>query len=267
MSEIQGEGMKLSLNIVAWAVLTGVGAAGIFNTLLVVASGMGRLNLGNALPAIAGSLLLGIGVRKLLFPGVPLFSNPMIYLVFKGILSLVALWIIVVLLFIAYAWPAAGSASAQWMVVLGAGLRGDQLSLTLMARLDAAAAYWRQHPEIKIVVSGGQGPHELISEAEAMYLYLEQAGVPRAQLYQENRSTSTWENIAFSKAVIAKAGHDPSKPLVIVSNRYHLFRAVRIARAQSIEAVGVPAATPGSVFLGSYMREILAVTKFMIYKQ
>ncbi len=259
--------MKLSFNLVVWAVLSGVGVAGILNTVLVVASGMGRLNLGNALPAIAGSVLLGIGMRKLFVPDMPLFPNPLILLFFKGILGFAVIWIVVVLLLITYSWPAAGAASSEWMLVLGAGLRGDQLSLTLMERLDAAAAYWRQHPEVKIVVSGGQGPHELISEAEAMGLYLEQMGIPKEQIYRESRSTSTWENIAFSKAIIAESGYDPAKPLVIVSNRYHLFRAVRIAGAQGMEAVGIPAATPGSVLFGSYMREILSVTKFMLYRQ
>lgn len=259
--------MKLSLNIVIWAVLSGMGIAGILNTVLIVASGMGRFNLGNALPALAGSVLLALGMRKLMVPDAPLFPNPMLLLAFKGLLGLVILWILLVLLLIMYFWPSAGTASTEWVVVLGAGLRGDQLSLTLRERLDTAAAYWREHPEVKIVVSGGQGPHELISEAEAMYLYLEQAGIPKEQLYQENRSTSTWENIAFSQAIIAKAGHDPAKPLVIVSNRYHLFRAVSIAQVQGIKAVGVPAATPGSVLLGSYMREILAVTKFMISRK
>lgn len=259
--------MKLSLKILAWAAVSGVGIAGILNTFLVVASGMGRLNLGNVLPALLGAFLLGIGVRKMLAPELPLFANPLILLAFKGLFALGGLWIIAVLVLISFCWPPAGSQSAEWLVVLGAGLRGDQLSLTLMERLDTAAAYWRKNPGVKIVVSGGQGPHELISEAEAMYRYLEQLGVPSSQLYQENRSTSTWENIAFSKTIMDKAGWEPSKPLVIVSNRYHLFRAVRIAKAQGIPAVGVPASTPGSVFVGSYMRETLAVTKFLLFKQ
>lgn len=259
--------MKLSLKIIAWAALSGVGIAGILNTFLVVASGMGRFNLGNALPAIAGFVLLGIGTWKLLMPEAPLLLHPIIMLAAKGLIGLAGIWVGAVLLLITFSWPAAGTASAQWILVLGAGLRGDQLSLTLMERLDTAASYWRQHPDMKIVVSGGQGPYELIPESEAMYRYLEQAGVPSAQLYQENKSTSTWENIAFSKTIMDKVGWDPSKSLVIVSNRYHLFRAVQISKAQGIPAVGVPAPTPGTVFAGSYMREILAVTKFLLFKR
>lgn len=259
--------MKISLETIAWAALSGVGLAGILNSIVVIASGMGRFNLSNSLPALLGSVLMGIGIRKLLGPDTPLFPNPIILLFFKSFLGIAGIWVSAVLLLIAFSWPSAGIGSAEWMLVLGAGLRGDQLSLTLMERLDTAAAYWRQHPEVKIVVSGGQGPHELISEAEAMYLYLEQAGVPRSQLYQEDKSTNTWENIGLSKTIFDKAGRDQSKPLVIVSNRYHLFRAVRIARAQGITAVGVPAPTPGGVLIASYMRETLAVTKFMIKQQ
>lgn len=259
--------MKLSSNIIMWAVLAGIGAAGILNSLLVVASGIGRLNLGSALPALAGALLMGIGIKKLLYPALPLFPHPLVQLAFKGLLGASVVWILVVLLLITFGWPSAGKASADWMLVLGAGLRGDQLSLTLRERLDTAADYWRQHPDMKIVVSGGQGPHELISEAQAMYLYLEQKGVPASQLYREDRSTSTWENVALSRKIIARAGHDPLKPVVIVSNRYHLFRAVLTARAQGIDAVGIAAPTPPSVLAGSYLREILAVTKFMIIRK
>lgn len=259
--------MKISLETMAWAALSGVGLAGILNSMVVIVSGMGRFNLGNSLPALVGSVLLGIGVRKFLGPGTPLFPNPIILLFFKSLIGIAGIWASVVMLLIVFSWPSAGMGSPEWMLVLGAGLRGDQLSLTLMERLDTAAVYWRQHPEVKVVVSGGQGPHELISEAEAMYLYLEQAGIPRTQLYQEDNSTSTWENIGFSKTIIDKAGRDQSKPLVIVSNRYHLFRAIRIARVQGITAVGVPAPTPGGVLLASYMRETLAVTKFMMNRQ
>lgn len=259
--------MKLTLQTIGWAVLSGIGIAGILNTVMIIASGLGRFSLGNTLPAILGAVLMGIGIKKLLGPEIPLFSNPIILHIFQGILGIAGIWVAVLLLLICFCWPSARADFPEWMLVLGAGLRGDQLSLTLRERLDTAAAYWRLHPEMKIIVSGGQGPHELISEAEAMYRYMEQVGIPRSQLYQEDKSTSTWENVEFSKVIMNKAGRDSLKPLVIVSNRYHLFRAIEIAKSQGIEAVGVPAATPGSVFIGSYMREILAVTKFLMRRQ
>ncbi len=260
----KGEWMKRTFGIMVWAALSGVGIAGILNTILIIASGLGRFNLGNALPALLGGLLLGIGVKKLMRPDRPVFSNSKVRLFFSGTLALAGVWFVVVLLLIGYGWPRTDGETAEWMLVPGAGLRGDQLSLTLMERLDTAAAYWRQHPDVKIMVSGGQGPDELISEAEAMYRYLEQMGIPSTRIHQENQSTSTWENIAFSKTAMDQAGRDSLRPLVIASSRYHLFRAIGIAEAQGVQAVGIPAAVPGSVFIGSYMRETLAVTKFLI---
>lgn len=250
-----------------WAILSGVGAAGILNTVLVVASGMGRLSFGNSLPALLGFLLLGIGLKKLLDPDAPLIKNSKLRkLVFAG-MGISFLWFSGILLTICCFWAQDYGETPEWMLIPGAGLRGDQLSLTLMARLDTAVDYWQQHPEVRIVVSGGQGSDELISEAEAMYRYLEQSGVPSNRIYQENASTSTLENIAFSKALMNRVGRNPSKPLVIVSNRYHLFRAIGVAEVQGIKAFGVSAPTPGSVLMASYMRETLAVSKFILLKK
>lgn len=254
------------LRSAGWAALSGLGAAGILNTVLVIVSGMGRFSFGNCLPAMLGAVLMAVGVKKLWKPGAPLFTNHRLNKLFKGLLMAGCAWIVLVLCLIGFAWPRAGDTSAEWMIVPGAGLRGDQLSLTLMARLDTALSYWKEHPEVKIVVSGGQGKDELVSEAEAMAGYLENRGIPEGQVYQEKSSTSTRENMVFSKRVMEQAGRDPAKPVLIVSNRYHLYRAAGLARRAGADAVALPAPTPKSVLIGSYMREILAVTKFIMLR-
>lgn len=259
--------MKNLLKTAGWAMLSGLGAAGILNTTLIIASGLGRFSFGNCLPAMLGAALLTIGLMKLWKPKAPLFSNPKLNRLVKALVSMGCAWIVLVLCLIGFAWPRAGEGAAEWMIVPGAGLRGDQLSLTLMARLDTALSYWDEHPNVKIIVSGGRGKDELLSEAEAMAGYLENRGVPAAQVYQERSSTSTRENIVFSKRVMEQVGRDPAKSTVIVSNRYHLYRAVGLAGISGIDAEGLPAPTPKSVFVGSYMREILAVTKFFILRR
>lgn len=254
------------LKTAGWAVLAGTGAAGVLNTVFVVASGLGRLSFGNCLPALLGTMLLAIGIKKLWRPDAPLFSNKKLNRLFMVLVSLSCAWVVLVLCLIGFAWPPAGDGSPEWMIIPGAGLRGDQLSLTLMARLDTALTYWREHPDLKIAVSGGQGSDELISEAEAMAGYLENRGVPVNQIYQEKSSTSTKENMEFSKGVMEQIGRDPSKPVVIATNRYHLFRAVGLAGRSGLEAVGLSAPTPESVLIGSYLREILAVTKYLVMR-
>ena len=88
------------------------------------------------------------------------------------------------------------------VIVLGAGLRGENLSLILRNRLDAAVEYYNENPEAVIVVSGGQGPDEDIPEAEAMERYLYEQGVPLNKIIKEDKSTSTEENFKFSKELL-----------------------------------------------------------------
>lgn len=118
---------------------------------------------------------------------------------------------------------------ADAVIVLGAGLRGEEVSLTLKLRLDAALGYLDANPQALCVVSGGQGEGEVIPEAEAMRRYLERAGVGAGRILTEDRSTNTYENIAFSRAVLLDAfGREPS--VVIATSDFHLFRGVSLAR-------------------------------------
>ena len=81
------------------------------------------------------------------------------------------------------------------VIVLGAGVNGETPSLTLRTRIDAAAAYLEEHPDVPVVLSGGQGPGEAITEAECMRRALVRRGVDESRLYPEERSTSTQENL------------------------------------------------------------------------
>jgi uncharacterized SAM-binding protein YcdF (DUF218 family) len=91
---------------------------------------------------------------------------------------------------------------SDFFVVLGAGLKGEQLSETLRRRLDTGVQALKQNPDIPVILSGGQGPGEAVSEAEAMSKYLTGLGIPQERLILESQSTSTEENISFSKEII-----------------------------------------------------------------
>ena len=84
--------------------------------------------------------------------------------------------------------------------------------------------YLEQYPETKAVVSGGQGKGEDITEAEAMAVYLEQQGIDRNRISQEDSSTSTWENMKNSGRMIG----DLEQPAAVVTNNFHLYRALLI---------------------------------------
>ena len=91
------------------------------------------------------------------------------------------------------------------LIVLGAGIRGDQPSRTLAYRLEAAEKYYRQDPDLLIIVSGGQGSDEQCTEAEVMANQLISWGVPAESIILEDLSTSTEENFVFSSRIIERS--------------------------------------------------------------
>lgn len=154
---------------------------------------------------------------------------------------------------------------AEAVIVLGAGVNGETPSLTLQTRMDAAIDYLALYPDIPVVLSGGQGPGEAISEAEAMRRGLSAAGVE--QLILEEKSTSTAENFAYSKALLEAAGIDTENAVIaVVTNDFHLFRAQLIARRQDLATVGVPAKLPWRWLSANYyVREYFALAKTIVF--
>ena len=155
---------------------------------------------------------------------------------------------------------------APTVIVLGAGIRGDQPSATLRSRLDAAYDYLAKHPAAVAILSGGQGDDEHRTEASVMQAYLMRRGVDSARLLTEENARNTMENIRFSRVVMEE--NELPGPVLVVSNSYHLFRAARLARREGMEAQTLAAPIPydwlvppcylreaGSVIL-MYLREI-----------
>ncbi len=150
----------------------------------------------------------------------------------------------------------------NYVIVLGCGVFSDgRLTLTLMNRLDAAKNYLNDHEEALCIVSGGQGPTEPTSEAFAMKQYLVSNGLSEDRILLEDRSTSTKENLLFSKQVMEN--HDPKreKTAAIVTNDFHIFRSLMLANHVGIEASGIACPTPIYVRLNCYLREFLAIFK------
>ena len=134
---------------------------------------------------------------------------------------------------------------ADVIIILGAGLYGEIPSNILTSRLDAGVEYLRTHNDVTIVVSGGQGNGETISEAEAMRRYLVRRGVSESSILKEEKSTSTRENLSFSAAMLEETGRTPENTqIAIVTNEFHLFRAKRVADTMGFAAGGIPAKTP-----------------------
>ena len=148
-------------------------------------------------------------------------------------------------------------------VVLGCRVYGERASLSLVERLEAAYDYLEENPDTVCVVSGGQGSGEDISEAECMYRWLVDKGIDASRIYKEDKSTSTEENIAFSKEVIQENGLNEN--IAIVTSEYHTYRAGVIARENGLEFGSAPGHTAIWLFPTFYVRELYAILAEWIF--
>ena len=112
----------------------------------------------------------------------------------------------------------------QVMVIFGCQMRRDGPSILLRDRLDTALAYWEEHPDMKIIGTGGKGDDEHISEAQGMYDYLTAHGVDGAQIFMEDKSRNTWQNINNTFALMEREGWSLTGDVLLVSSGFHLAR-------------------------------------------
>ena len=137
----------------------------------------------------------------------------------------------------------------------------------LQDRLDKALEYLDEHPDMTVVVSGGQGENEPTSEAQGMADYLEEHGVSRENVILESQSHNTNQNLRWSARQLEEAGFDIREGVMIVSNGFHLTRAKMLAGRVGFENVSVLAA-PSShtpTRLKMYVREPLALVKSFVF--
>ena len=137
------------------------------------------------------------------------------------------------------------------VVVLGSKVNGSAPSADLWARMQTVTA------------CGGQGQGESVTEAEAIRSGLVSLEIDSSRVFLEDRSTTTQENLANALGVIEK--NDLSRNLAVVTDEYHEYRACSIARRQGTEPYAVPARTPWYIFSACWARELLALTKFLLF--
>ena len=157
------------------------------------------------------------------------------------------------------------------IIVLGAAVRGEEISGALQKRLDAAIEYYQENPDVVIVVTGGQGPQESITEALAMERYLMANGIPQEKIIKEEKATSTYENFKFSKELLdeyfSQKGVSEYK-LAYVTDDYHIYRAGKLAKIAGLgEMTHCHSNTHKTIILPSGLRECMAIVKLWIFKQ
>ncbi len=140
------------------------------------------------------------------------------------------------------------------VIVLGCKVNSNGPSLSLLKRLEAAYAYLSENPDVPCILSGGQGADEHISEAQAMYDWLTEKGIEKERLYIENKSTSTQENLSFSKKIIGT--ENLPSAVTLITNNFHQYRAQKIAERYYAEVYGVSGDTPLYLLPMYYLREL-----------
>lgn len=185
----------------------------------------------------------------------------------------------------------------DYIIIHGAGLDGPRPTPLLAGRIDKALELWKkQHQHGKFVVSGGQGADEIVSEAQAMRDYLLEKGVSADAILMEDKSTTTWENLRYSLAIInadqatgvnatssaavASSGDvtttasdastsDASGTVAsngdfttaVVTSDFHVFRCAEYAHNLGIKADGIGSHTKGWYWPTAFIREFIAITK------
>jgi len=157
------------------------------------------------------------------------------------------------------------TAKSDYLVILGAGLRGEVPSMALSQRLNASLEYVVINPNIKIVVSGGRGVGETITEAEAMKRFLIKHGVAKNHIIMEDKSTNTLENMKFTTRILKKLDKKENIEVTIVTNNFHVLRAKFLAKRQGLKAYGYPAPLDLMLVPTCFVREYLAVINSFLF--
>ena len=151
-----------------------------------------------------------------------------------------------------------GPQGLDYLVVLGAQMKAGGPSKALQYRLDEAICYLEENPDTKVIVSGGQGIDEPVSEAQGMFDYLTERGIGPERIIMEDQSENTFQNLTFSAEFLDKEKNSVG----VVSNNFHVFRAVGIAQKAGYGNVyGIAARGEPVLQWNNMMREFLGVVK------
>ncbi len=159
----------------------------------------------------------------------------------------------------------------DYIVVLGSGLiNGEIVPPLLQARINKAIQFYKAQNRAtlnppKIVMSGGQGPDELLPESVAMKMYALTQGIPDDDILVEAHSKNTLENMRFSKETMIEDFGNANFQAIFTTNNYHLFRAGLFARMAGLKADGIGAKTAFYFLPNAFIREFIAIV--MMYKR
>ena len=153
----------------------------------------------------------------------------------------------------------------HYLLVLGAGIVGRKISTSLEYRLDTALNYLKSNSDVKVIVSGGQGPYEEITEAQAMKEFLVTRGISEERIIKEDKSRNTYENFKFTREKLSSIGDREKNKILIVTNNFHMFRAKMLGKRNKFEVYGLPAPSYPYLIPNFYVREFFGVIKSYLF--
>lgn len=147
----------------------------------------------------------------------------------------------------------------DYVIIHGCGLiGGEKVSKLLEGRLDAAIEVYNRCKEKPVMMpSGGQGPDEKLSEAQAMKNYLLEKGIPEEHILMEDKSGTTMENLRNCRAIMSK---DHGR-VALVSSNYHVYRCLLYARKLGMKCIGIGGKVAAYYWPSALLREFAAVFK------
>ena len=169
----------------------------------------------------------------------------------------------------------------DYVIILGARVKGEKPTKSLMERIKAATEYLKENPEVKVIATGGKGKNEGIAEGAAIKRELLKNGISEDRIILEDKSKNTVENFRFSLEKIRNSENGKNKnsenngnrkiKVLIVTNDYHIFRSKNIARKvgfdnKDYEIYGLPAKTPLISIPQSYFREFLSNVNYFLFQ-
>lgn len=155
---------------------------------------------------------------------------------------------------------------SDYLIILGAGLRGQRMSLTLTQRMYKSLEYLKKYPDTKVIVSGGMGQGEEITEAEAMKRFLVSNGIKEKQIIKEEGSTSTAENFKYTRQKLLELDNRENIKVSIITTNFHMFRATFLAKRAGFEEIYTVSSEIHFLLVPNYyVREYFAVIKSFLF--
>ena len=169
----------------------------------------------------------------------------------------------------------------DYVIILGARVKKEKPSNSLMERIKAAIEYLKKNPKVKVIATGGQGKNENVAEGFAIKRELLKNGISEDRIILEDKSKNTVENFRFSlekikniedgKKDVSNNEKNRKIKVLITTNDYHIFRSKNIARKvgfdnENYEIYGLPAKTPLISMPKSYFREFLSNVNYFLFQ-